>query len=512
MKPEKARFGYSRLLLLAVALLLPAASLIPLGSFWLWQQGYVVHWAIASLFAVAAVFYLERRLIVPLTQPGVVEPAEPAAADWSPRQMEAWQDVLRVASEVGAERIVSRDAALNLALQSIEIVARRLHPERRDPLLQFTVPEALAVMERSSANLRRFVLGSLPFGDRITVAQLMWLYRWRGVVSAAEKGYELWRLLRLLNPAAAVTNELRERFSRRLYEAGREQLGRRLAQALVKEVGRAAIDLYGGNLRLGSGELQDHVTAASRRDLTGIESREAEPIRILMAGQTSVGKSSLVNALAGAAAAAVDVLPTTTAFLAYRLSRDDAPTALVIDSPGLSGAGNLAGVVSAADECDIILWVSTVTRAAREVDREALAAIRSHFASLPSRRQPPIVLVVTHVDRLRPFNEWAPPYNLAGGTGKAQSIREAAEACADELGFAATDVVPVRADEGGPPYNVEALWAKIIALLPEARRARTLRTLSDAQQQSSIWRMLWSQATGAGRAIRGTFRNQDRIT
>ncbi len=156
--------------------------------------------------------------------------------------------------------MTSRDAALNLALETIEVVAKRLHPERRDPLLQFTVPEALAVIERASANLRGFLVSSFPLGDRITVAQLMWLYRWRGALSWREKGYDLWRIVRLLNPVAAATQELRERFTRQIYEAGREHLARRLARAFVKEVGRAAIDLYGGNLRVAPAQL------ASARD------------------------------------------------------------------------------------------------------------------------------------------------------------------------------------------------------------------------------------------------------
>ena len=42
--------GYSRLVLLAVALLLPAASLIPLGTLWLWQHGYIVYWAIGTCY------------------------------------------------------------------------------------------------------------------------------------------------------------------------------------------------------------------------------------------------------------------------------------------------------------------------------------------------------------------------------------------------------------------------------------------------------------------------------
>ena len=188
------------------------------------------------------------------------------------------------------------------------MVAKRLHPERSDPLLQFTVPEALAVIERASASLRDFVVSTFPLGDRITVAQLMWLYRWRGALQLVEKGYDLWRIVRLLNPVSAATQELRERFTRQIYEAGREHLARRLARAFVQEVGRAAIDLYGGNLRVTRRAAARRTSRRRRaRDMAAAEAREAEPMRILVAGQTGAGKSSLVNALANAVEAAVDV-------------------------------------------------------------------------------------------------------------------------------------------------------------------------------------------------------------
>ena len=381
---------------------------------------------------VAAVYYFEKRLIVPL--PPAPDKESPIAEDrgdsaWTPRQAEAWDDVIDLAQQVKAERITSRDAALGLALETIETVARRLHPERRDPLLQFTVPEALAVIERASGNLRDFLVSSFPLGDRITVAQLMWLYRWRGALQLAEKGYDLWRIVRLLNPVAAATQELRERFTRQLYEAGREHLAGRLARAFVKEVGRAAIDLYGGNLRVTSEQLRAHVTAASRADMAAAQAREAEPIRILVAGQTGAGKSSLVNALANAVEAAVDALPATARFTGYRLTHEGLPAALVVDSPGLTGADKFGPLIDAADDCDMILWVCSAARAAREIDARALAAIRAHFTAQPSRRRPPMLLVLTHIDNLRPFNEWDPPYDLTQATrGKCQSILGAMQA------------------------------------------------------------------------------------
>jgi uncharacterized protein len=505
VKVSKPRGGYSRAILLAVALLLPAVSLIPLGSLWLWEHGYVIHWALGTCLAVTGVYYLQRRLLVPLAVVRQIAGDDPGSAAWSPRQAQAWDDIQRLAAGLDPERMGSRDGALEVAHEAISTVARRMHPERGDPLLQFTVPEALAVIERASASLRKLVVGSLPLGDRVTVAQIMWLYRWRGAAALVEKGYELWRILRLLNPAAAVTQELRERFSRQLYEVGRKHVTQRLTQAYVSEIGRAAIDLYGGNLRVGDTELSAHVTSASNRDLETIDQRQAEPIRILVAGQTSAGKSSLVNALASEIAAAVDVLPTTSQFSAYRLRHDDLPAALVIDSPGLGESGDFDALIEATSTSDMVLWVLSAARAARDIDSRALAAIRAYFAASAHRSRPPMLLVLTHIDHLRPFGEWAPPYDVAAGTnGKARSIREAMQAAGQELGFSAGDILPVRIDGAVALYNVDTLWARILALMPDAQRARMLRTLSDVRGAVS-WRTVWSQAAGAGRVIKDTF-------
>ena len=107
----------------------------------------------------SGVYYLQRRLITgrrpPL--PALEEDTAPADTRWSPRQDEAWADVRALAANVDANRLSSRDAVVNLGLETIEVVAKRLHPERADPLLQFTVPEALAVIEQASGGLRDFV-------------------------------------------------------------------------------------------------------------------------------------------------------------------------------------------------------------------------------------------------------------------------------------------------------------------------------------------------------------------
>lgn len=506
---------YVRGLILGIGLLLPSLTLIPFGSVWLWQHGYLLHWAIATCITVGAAYLIQLRLLgqhrarEPASAPQATASTEDEATDpsWTPREVEAWQRVLAMAAKTTPDHLTSRDAALQLGLDTIRTVAETLHPEERDPLWKFTVPEALAILERVSGELRTFVDESIPLGDKLTVAQMMALYRWRGALEMAERAYDLWRLARFINPLTAATHEVRERLSREMLQWGRDHIARRLAATYVREVGRAAIDLYGGRLRVTRADLARHVSTASARDREAADSRLTEPLRILVAGQVSAGKSSLINALAQEVHAAVDALPTTAAFVAYELRRGDFPAALLIDSPGLgTGSADQALLIEKAAESDLVLWVVGAQRADRNVDRTALAAFRSHFAQRLNRRRPPVVLVVSQIDRLRPFQEWDPPYDLAdAGRPKAVSIRAAVEAAANELGFSPSEAIAVSTAPGQAAYNIDTLWAEIMRVLPEALGAQLVRCLHDLRDQWS-WSRLWTQAVNAGRVLAGSLK------
>lgn len=511
------------LILITIGLLVPALSLLPFGSLWLWQHGYLIHWTAFALAAVLAVYLLQRRLLPkrPVEDTGnepvqeAARPATPASSapdlarqlKWSPAEEQAWRDVEALAAKADPELIAAQDGLLRLGRETIEAVARNLHPGRDDPVWQFTTPEALAIIERVSRRLRTFVLDNVPFGERLTVAQALALYRWRGAVDMAERAYDVWRVVRMINPATAAAQEAREQLSKAMMQWGRDAIARRLTEVYVLEIGRAAIDLYGGRLRVSSGALAGYVSPESSDDRNEIARVEAEPLRILVAGQISAGKSSLINALAREMNAATDALPATADFTPYVLEQEGFPAALIIDSPGLtSDEKMLRKLVEEAADCDLVLWVVAAHRADRETDRRALERLRVYFASHFNRRRPPIVLVTTHIDRLRPFGEWSPPYDLEAGTSeKARNIAAAVSAAATDLGFEPAEAVPLSLAETAPAYNVELLWARIAEALPEATRAQLLRCLDDLKSSWS-WKSLWSQTANASRTLAGTLR------
>lgn len=246
------------------AMLLPTLSLLPLGGLYLWEKGWLLYWALAALGTVSAVALIQwlalRRataVVFPAGKAAVTastdvagdQTAPSASEHWSNAERAAWRDVKALAARSGSASVTDPDAAWKLATETIDVVSRRLYPDHKHSMWQFTVPEALAISERVSRRLSRFVATHVPFGDRLTAAQIISLYRARSVVDVAGRAYDIWRVLRLANPATAVTHEVRERLTKALMAWGHDQVSRRLVETYVEEIGRAAIDLYGGRLR-----------------------------------------------------------------------------------------------------------------------------------------------------------------------------------------------------------------------------------------------------------------------
>jgi hypothetical protein len=243
-----------RLIIVFTGLLLPTLALIPLGSLWLWQHGYLLYWALGTFCCTALAFLFEWRTLGSTLRPEVVGPPAVEISMAS----ENGGDPLRIAAE-GAVDVFARDAnartitawedVLNAGLETVEVVAKIYHPDRKDPMLRFTVPEALTLIEQVSARLRPVFEGTIPLGNRLTVAQFAQVYRWRSIYDVAGRAWSVWRVARLLNPTTAATYEMREKLSNSLFHWLKETISGRLIRAYIHEVGAAAIDLYSGELR-----------------------------------------------------------------------------------------------------------------------------------------------------------------------------------------------------------------------------------------------------------------------
>jgi predicted GTPase len=150
---------------------------------------------------------------------------------------------------------------------------------------------------------------------------------------------------------------------------------------------------------------------------------------------------------------------------------------------------------------DLILLVVSAVNAAREPDRRLLMQLRDRFTAQPELRPPPVVVVLSHIDLLRPPRDWTPPYNVVTPDSlKAHSIRGALDAVAVDLALTPELVVPVCLLPERL-YNVEeALVPLLVQVLPEAKRTLLLRGLKILHEQEQ-WELLWRQAWAAGRFL-----------
>ncbi len=525
--------GFGLLRLLAVLLAaLPLLALPALGLTWIWLSDHRPFWLAA--LGICAVFgyglhllaaRLERSRIgtgqAKMNQTGQPDEAgayaTKAKPDWSSRANPNWsrQDEACWAKvEELAQRTSPRDwAAMDvqrialLGRDALEVVAGHYHPEAKKPLLELTIPHTLVIIERASRDLRQEITRTIPFSHKLTMSFLARINRWRETAQQYETLYRLGRAV--LSPYSALFHEVRRNLGNSIAGYGLGNVKTWLLREYVRKVGFYAIELYSGKLLLTDEDPLARPTAATRNDpgdsgdAEGQSAPSAEPLRILILGRANVGKSSLINALFGRLQVVTDTLPgTTQAMKAYRLKREGRDAALILDAPGCdTDLLPPKALRRAVLDADLILWVTAANRADRHAERDQLDRIRSWYAERPSRRLPPLVIVVTHIDQLRPIKEWQPPYDLNAAPGpKAVAIAAAVQAVARDLNVPVDQTIPVCLAQGRL-YNVEDTLASVILeLQEESEKARFLRCL-EARKGEEFWGNVKQQVKTAGRML-----------
>lgn len=488
---------------------MPTLAVLGLGFWWLWQGGYLLYWlaivAVCGAMAYGLQFWTSRRhrakLNELLTAPN---------RDWSPRASEVWQQVEQLADNCHPEDwpLDNLDWVIALGKRTLEMVARCYFPQAERPILELTVPHTLRIIEQASRELRADVVNNIPFSHRLTIGDCLQANRWK---TRAEKLYDIYRVGRVaINPINALFGEFWRYFRERSFGLARGEFHRWFLRAYIRKVGYYAIDLYSGYQPQLAGEAESAdsaITASSSSDLARAKQAQTvadvEPLRILVLGKSNAGKSSLINALYGKLFAATDGLPgTTLLYTPALLMREGLTQALIFDSPGIDSIHfDKQKMLQIALEADLIIWVTAANRPDRQDERNMLDRLRVHQTTHLNRRPPSLLVAVSHIDLLRPFNEWHPPYDLNDeSNAKASNIRAAVTAVAKDLGVAVQSVIPVCLKEN-KRYNVDdACWSAILSQQDDALRMRLLRC-QEAQKKAQDWELLRKQLLNSGRFL-----------
>ncbi len=493
---------------IAGLLALPFVGAMVLGFVWLHERGWLMWFVLATAGLAATVWALRLLLRLRAARQDAAPEAPPSGGRQlpPPEPDPDWSEAEAAAFATAAEAIAGRLAAGPLpwealpaeALQVVETIAAAMSDGRRGAL-DFTLPEALLLVDRVALRYRAVLRSHVPFSDQVSIRAGYWLWRRReGARMAVEAGFLAWRGLRLaINPTVGVLREVERAVTAGLQDRLSTELLRDAQAILLEEVAQAAVDLYSGRLRFSEAELAAIELGSERRDRAAL-ARPDDPLRILVVGQVSAGKSSLVNALmaaaGGAATAETDAAPTTDRAAAHPLEIDDIPCRLV-DMPGLDGSdARRDAMLAEIAEADLVLWVLRANRPARAPDHALRAAMAGWFAARPARRAPPVILVASFADALLPgwpFPEGHLPQDAQTRLGAAMA------ALAGDM----DGQVPIPLRGEAPTWNLDTLVDALSAALGEALMVqRNRRRVAAAQAAGGL--RLGENLARAGRGAR----------
>lgn len=498
-----------RALLAAFIFLLPWLALLGLGIYGLWDAGWH-YYGMAGLSACTAMAYLllHWRRSKQAAERGLVETIDIAAnPNWTDHDQQAWLSLEPLTAHWQPQSGVLTDAArmLTLSNEVISAVARHYHADSKYPILEFPLPYLLKLVTLVCEDLQHDVLDKIPGSHAIRLVDLLRARQAAATLGRVRDYLSIGHWL--VNwPGAALAKARGVMFDKGVITVS-EEISQRLLRAYIQKLGYYAIQLYSGQIVLDDWLPADHVTGYSSENIKeNAANQTPEPLRLLVLGQVSSGKSSLLNAMFGDIKTAVGWLPTTARITPYVLERNGLQQAIILDSAGYAGLSHpdaLAALQREWDRTDVVLIVCKATQAARAVDVQQLDAIRRYFQT--ERRDqalPVIIAVVTHIDQLRPLQHWQPPYNIRQPDNpKANSIRLCCESIAEELKLPLPMIVPVCLAPDRPVYNVEdGLLPLINEHLDAAQRVRYLRCLR-SQKSAGYWRQWRKQMRNLGQVV-----------
>ena len=493
--------------IMGVLFLLPYLGFMGLGGYWLWEHQWLYH-ATGILLANSLLIYTlihwrskkrkSDNINFPITSnPNLTD--DKLATEALEAVKKRWGNK--------TDLLTNSNNILQLTNDVLTTVAKHFHVDSKYPILEFPLPYLLKLIALVCKDMQSEILDKIPASHIVTIGNL---WRAKDAYDTYQKAKPIIDTGRLLyNWFGFAVSKTQSMLDIKGIDRIKDDVLQRLVSIYIDKLGKYAIQLYSGQITLDDIEPTSILTSDSKADKKACVENEKtlEPLRILVLGQVSSGKSSLINALFGEVKSAVSVLPTTSAITPYTLERDGLQQAIILDS---AGYGGLTDNILPDDlkkewtKIDLILMVCSASNAARSSDAAQLKAIRDYFQEQRKQVMPVVIGVVTHIDRLRPFQEWQPPYNVVNpDTSKAKNIRAVCVAIATDLHLSLKNVVPVCLNPQTATYNIdEGLMPIIHEQLDDAQRVRYLRCLRHQQNQSN-WQQLRKQAAGLGRVFFG---------
>ena len=452
--------------LLLVSVGLPLLVLAGVGLYFVFQQGYLLWFLVVlatlSLGTKLLLMWFHRRDDKFSVQGHtIVEPSK----DWSVREHEIWS---RGNTRID-ECLRDHDEWSGLQTHAIRIV-RMTADEYGCTEWDFSVPASLRMFEEVSRRYRRTLQMHVPFVEAVKVSHLRYAVQNQESIGRVGKTYRiarnLWRGLRLLNPAAAVASEVRDYVTGEIFSKVSAETQWQLKKAFLQEVLSVAMDLYSGRFNVDEVEMLSSQITEHDCDRMA---RPLDPVRVAVVGQQNSGKSSLINALRGEVEAEVDVLPVVGQTSVYAYSMNGVVHLHLVELPAVvGGLGRTDELVTELTESDIVIWVLKADQPARELDVNLHERFKEHYLGKGTlqKKQPVLLGVLNQIDRLSSVSQCNSTDDLgADEVQEPGTINEALKYNQDLLDFEV--VIPVALVPGQAPYNL----AEVVAHLEDSYQA-----------------------------------------
>ncbi|CAH6818548.1 GTP-binding protein [Vibrio chagasii] len=423
-----------------------------------------------------------------------------ASNEWSQAELSIWNE----SKHYVRQQLVDDIEWGNLdqtGLQVLEFVAKKFGKKSLD----FSIPEGLKLFEEVSRRYRVVVKEHIPGIEYLKVSYIKAGYEaydkygelGQKIFKAAIWGNHLKNLY--LNPLKVISDLGREQATASMTKGVVDDMQYAAKQALLDEVAAVAIDLYSGRF-----SIEDEALKAS--DVSEVDEKrfahELEPVRIVLVGQTSSGKSSIINALKEEMVAEVDVLPSTDSSTVYNAFVDDNDVR-VVDLQGLDGnAKTEAVMLKEMTQADVVLWVLKANQSARELDKQLKDKFDAFYDDPKniSRKQPIVITVVNQVDRLKPAEEWQPPYDLDNPTSaKAKIIAQALEY--NQTLLKPDIALPLAIAPEKVQFGLEALKQTLIEHIADANNVQRNRQRLEAINRGTSVKGQLNKAMKAGKKV-----------
>ena len=465
----------------------PVFCLMAAGLYFIVTERWLIQFAAASLAWMVALFVvglLLRRW--KSVDRGAVEadiPLVVADADWNPRERQVFDESCAQIRHDTRKLCPWDEGLVTLALNVARNVAQEMSGKSGDRLLDVSVLELLTLIDEAADECREF-LGTnrwySPFRG-IPVGHILWLLRNRHrLARGIEYGDHAFGVARLvINPPAGAMRVMESLIAGNHTKYLTDQAQLELQRRILYYVAAKSINLYSGRYRRGI--------------VPNIRPNQHEPVRILIVGQTGVGKSAMSSLLAPAGrpastanGAEAGVSPVRTEIGGIQCVLIEAPPIDALEGrvrrPDwfrfiLRQVGQADPMVDAVRsgflDCDMVVWVVRADQPARKADIDTLAVFRSIYDELIwNRLAPPLVVAVSHVDRPPIIESWP----NAGDLSPAQILKIENIAGTVAREFDVGQAVPVKLDR--PNWNGGELTESIRYALPNACLAQRNRVRS----------------------------------